>query len=482
MTLPVRIKRSNVNGAPASLLEGELAFSNDYATHTGDGSLYIGADDDASGVAVRKIGGVNGLEKSLFDANTILAANTDNTPLALTVPEQTLVGRITAGTIDALTPAEVRTLLNINEGATPDQNAFQTVTGNSGTATADSVGDAIAITGLSGIITAALAGVDAALTVSLTDTAVVAGSYGDAATVPAFTVDQQGRLTTVANTPIQIAETQITDGMLLARVADNETILGNWDFTGGTITVPQPVADNHAATKMYVDSVAQGLDVKNSVRAATTATVSLTGLQTVDGISLIAGDRLLVKDQGAASQNGIYIVGAGTWPRTEDGDTWTELVAAFVFVEEGTQNKDTGWNCIVDAGGALETTDVDWTQFSGAGTYTAGAGLNLLGSEFAVHGGAAGQVLVSQGVSSDAAWDALNVADAASIAGLLPASHGGTGVDKPAVNSILYGSAADTMGVLAGAAGGVAGAHYILAQPADGGAPAWMTEVDGGTY
>lgn len=579
MTMPVRIKRSNVNGTPSSLLEGELAFSNDYLTHTGDGSLYIGADDDAAGVVVRKIGGTDGLYKSLFNANTIIAADADDTPAALTIPEQTIVGRITAGNIDALTAAEVRTLINVTDGAAPDQNlfetftidntdteytwagtdgsvvadavddtikfvagtnitldydatndaikivasgggtgdvsssgsgfadgeivlyadatgnliktanvtladlyAFKTVTGDTGTATADGNADTIAITGLTGITTVATAGAGAGLTIDLDDTAVTPTTYGAAATVGTFTVDQQGRITSATDVSIQIAESQITDGTLLARVAGNETISGDWDISTGTLIVGTPTLDGHAAPKSYVDSVAQGLDPKDSVRAATDGNISLTGEQTIDGVSVVADDRVLVKNQTTPNQNGIYVASAGAWSRSSDTDTWAELVSAYVFVEEGTSNADTGWNCTVDAGGTLGTTDVTWTQFSSAGSYVAGAGLQLDGNEFNVYGGLSGQVLVGQGAAADAAWGALDVANANAITGLLPASHGGTGINTPAANAILYGSAGDTMSVLAGATGGTAGAHYVMAQPADGGAPSWLTEIDGGTY
>ena len=141
-----------------------------------------------------------------------------------------------------------------------------------------------------------------------------------------------------------------------------------------------PAAAQDAATKAYVDGLAQGLDSKASVRAATTANITLSGTQTVDGVALNAGDRVLVKDQTSQPQNGIYIVAAGAWGRAGDADTWGELVSAYVFVEEGTANADSGWVSIVDQGGTLGTTAVTWTQFSGAGQITAGAGLTKTGS------------------------------------------------------------------------------------------------------
>jgi hypothetical protein len=146
-----------------------------------------------------------------------------------------------------------------------------------------------------------------------------------------------------------------------------------------------PTAAQDAATKAYVDSVAQGLDVKASVVAATTANITLSGAQTIDGIAVIAGDRVLVKAQTAPAENGIYVASATAWARSTDADTWNELIAAFVFVEKGTTNADTGWVCTVDAGGTLGVTAVTWSQFSGAGTYAAGSGLTLTGNTFSVN-------------------------------------------------------------------------------------------------
>jgi hypothetical protein len=164
-------------------------------------------------------------------------------------------------------------------------------------------------------------------------------------------------------------------------------------LSGGTMTgalvLPEypsyPTQATHAATKGYVDAVAQGLNPKALVKAATTANITLSGEQTIDGVSVVAGDRVLVKSQTTASQNGIYEVGAGAWSRAADQDAWGEVPGAFVFIEQGTDLHDTGWVCTSDQSGTIGTTAINWIQFAGVGSYTAdGNGLELSGTQFAL--------------------------------------------------------------------------------------------------
>lgn len=151
--------------------------------------------------------------------------------------------------------------------------------------------------------------------------------------------------------------------------------MGNQRIT----TLLDPTAAQDAATKAYVDAIAQGIDAKNSCRAATTADVTVAGSapNVIDGVTLVASDRILVKSQTLPAQNGIYTVttlgtGAnGTWTRSLDMDNWLEVPGAFVFVEEGTLAGDSGWLCSSNVGGTLNTTAITWVQFSQAGTITA---------------------------------------------------------------------------------------------------------------
>jgi hypothetical protein len=164
----------------------------------------------------------------------------------------------------------------------------------------------------------------------------------------------------------------------------------------GNIKVATPTDAAHAATKGYVDAARQGLDVKRSVRAATTAAVNLTNQleagDTIDtDVVLVAGDRVLVKNQGTASENGIYVVqSSGAAVRATDAngtaDTGTVSGGTFTFVEEGAVNADSGW--VVSTNGAITvgTDPMNWVQFSGAGQVIAGDGLTKDGNTLNVGG------------------------------------------------------------------------------------------------
>lgn len=149
-----------------------------------------------------------------------------------------------------------------------------------------------------------------------------------------------------------------------------------------------PVNAQDAATKAYVDAARSGLDVKQSVRVATTSNITLSGTQTVDGVALVAGNRVLVKDQSAAADNGIYIVVAGgPWTRSTDADTNAEVTAGmFTFVEEGTASSDSGFVLTTNDPITVGTTGLTFAQFSGAGSITAGNGLTKNGSQLDVVG------------------------------------------------------------------------------------------------
>jgi len=162
-------------------------------------------------------------------------------------------------------------------------------------------------------------------------------------------------------------------------------------FNNQRITnVATPTAGTDAANKDYVDGVATGLDVKASVRVATTGNWSITTPgTTIDGVTLAVGNRILYKNQTVASENGIYVyTGSGTAAtRATDADTGTELTpGTFVFVEEGTVNADSGWVMSADGTITVGTSPITWVQFSGAGQVIAGNGLSKTGNTLSVLG------------------------------------------------------------------------------------------------
>ena len=154
--------------------------------------------------------------------------------------------------------------------------------------------------------------------------------------------------------------------------------------TTGSITAT-PTNDTDIVNKAYVDAVAQGLDIKASCLTASTANITtLSGLLTIDGILLVAGDRVLVKNQSTQANNGIYVASATAWSRSADMNTWAEVPSAFTFVESGSTQANSGWVCTSQAGGTIGVTAITFVQFSGAGTYSAGTGLTLTGSQFSI--------------------------------------------------------------------------------------------------
>jgi hypothetical protein len=183
---------------------------------------------------------------------------------------------------------------------------------------------------------------------------------------------------------IQIRANQIADSQIGAAKLDLSS--GTFDFSSATITVATPSADGQAASKSYVDSVAAGLDLKDSCRVATTANITLSGTQTIDGVAVSADQRVLVKNQSTASENGIYLCKAGSWARSSDLAAGDDAAGVFTFIEEGTSNGDKGFVCTSNSGSAVVgTNNLSFSQFSDTGTITAGDGLQKVGSEISAN-------------------------------------------------------------------------------------------------
>lgn len=145
----------------------------------------------------------------------------------------------------------------------------------------------------------------------------------------------------------------------------------------------EPTLSSDAATKNYVDSAVNGTDWKQSVRVATTGSnlAALSGLLTIDGITLVANDRVLVKDQTTGSANGIYVAASGAWARSTDADANAEVTAGLsVMVTEGTTLADTQWRLTTNDSIVVGTTSLVFAQIGAGTSYTAGTGISIAGS------------------------------------------------------------------------------------------------------
>ena len=265
---------------------------------------------------------------------------------------------------------------------------------------------------------------------------------------------------------------------------------GTIDVSSARITsLATPTGSTDAATKAYVDAQLQGLDVKQSVRVATTANGTLSSAfangQTVDGITLATNDRILIKDQSTGSENGIYTVNASGAPtRATDFDADSEVTGGtFFFVEEGTVNADNGFVMTNDGSVTVGTTALVFTQFSGAGQVIAGAALTKSGNTLNV-----GVDDSSIEVNSDAlrvkasgitnAMLAGSIDLTAKVTGALPVGNGGTGLSSIAKGSVLVANSANTLSALDGGGSN----DGILTYTASSDTIAFATAVDGGTF
>ncbi len=242
-----------------------------------------------------------------------------------------------------------------------------------------------------------------------------------------------------------------------------------------------PTASDDAATKQYVDDVAQGLHIHASCVAATTSNVDLsTDLEAgdiIDGVTLSAGNRVLVKNQSTTSQNGIYTaVTSGAAVRATDFNEASEIQGGdFVFVTGGTANDNTGWvqvNTVTTVG----TDPIVFVQFSGAGTYLAGNGLTLTGNTFSINTSitadtSSAQTLTNKTISgSDNTLS--NISLTTAVTGTLPIANGGTNITTYTTGDILYASATNTLSKL-----GIGSSGYVLT--VSGGAPSWQPSSGG---
>jgi hypothetical protein len=397
---PTALVGTNITGTAAGLTAGNVTTN---ANLTGDvtsvgnatsiaAGVIVDADINASAaIADTKLATISTAGKVSNSATTATSANT-----ASAIVARDASGNFTAGTITANLTGNV----SGSSGST---------TGNAATATALATGRTISITGDLAYTSPSFDGTGNVTAAGTLATVATPGSTGSSTAIPIVTINAKG-LTTSITTAAVIAPAGTLSGNTLAAgvTASSLTSLGtiaNLTATAGTVA-NAPSGSTDIANKLYVDTVAQGLDAKASCVAATTADITLSGAQTIDGVSIVAGNRVLVKNQSLSQNNGIYLCASGSWTRTTDANTWDALTSAFTFIEQGTLNGDCGFVCTANAGGTLGTTALPWSQFSGAGTFTAGTGLTLTGSVFsltspvAVANGGTGLTSLGSGVAT----------------------------------------------------------------------------------
>ena len=269
-------------------------------------------------------------------------------------------------------------------------------------------------------------------------------------------------------------------------LSNNSNLTGTTDVedisVSGTLTLSaDPTLALEAATKQYVDAVASGLDLKASVRVATSANITLSGLQTIDDVSLSSNDRVLVKNQTNAEENGIYIASSGSWTRALDADNSPngEVTSGmFTFVEEGTVSGGSGWALSTANPIVLDTTELAFIQFSSAGgSYTGsnlgtGAGVfkQLAGSDFQFRRVNAGSSKLSINENTnDITFDVVEAnLTLSNLSGSLSAVKGGTGITSYTTGDIIFASSSTVLSKL-----GIGSSNQFLVS--NGSTPVWTT-------
>lgn len=283
-----------------------------------------------------------------------------------------------------------------------------------------------------------------------------------------------------AGTPFFPPIDPVQSGLTITNSTIDSSVIGGSAPAAAYFTTAQvaaaPTADADVANKAYVDSVAQGLDIKASCLYTTTNNITLSGLSTQAGgdwpSALTAGDRILVKNQTAQAENGIYAASASGWTRTADMNNWSEVPGAFTFIEDGATLSSTGWVTTAGSTGTIGVTAMPWTQFSGAGTYTAGDGLQLISNAFSVKLNGTSLDASASGLKISATWPGQTSITTLGTIGTgtweatdVAVLHGGTGAsDAPTARANLGAAASGAnsdITSLSGLTGAIATPTYI---------------------
>ena len=250
---------------------------------------------------------------------------------------------------------------------------------------------------------------------------ILSGPTTGSAAAPTFRALVAADIPTLLHTKISDFDTGVRTNKLDQMASPTASVsLNSQNITD----LADPVNTQDAATKGFVEATAQGLDVKDSCVAATTGNITIsTALNngdTLDGVTLSTNDRVLVKDQATATQNGIYVVGSSP-ARAADLASGADAAGIFTFIEQGTINADNGFVCTSNKGSAVTgTNNLTFAQFSGAGQITAADGLQKTGNTLSV------DLKSNGGLVIESAEIAVDLA-ASSITGTLAVGDGGTG-------------------------------------------------------
>jgi hypothetical protein len=341
--------------------QGQLTAAGTAALAT---TLNIAGDTGTDGVALLSdtltFAGTNGLSAAVTNNAVTITSNATNANTALAIVKRDASGNFSAGTITAALAGNASTATTLQTARTI------TLSGD--------VAGSVSFNGSSDVtITATIQADSVALGSDTT------GNYVATIAGTANQVNVSGSGTETAAVTLSLPQ-NIHSGATPAFAG--MSLSGNLAMGSNTITgLADPVNAQDAATKAYVDAARAGLDVKQSVRAATTGNITLSNTQTIDGVALSVGDRVLVKDQTTGSQNGIYVVASGAWARASDADAPNEVSPGlFLFVEQGTLNGDNGFVITSDAPLTVGTDAIVFTQFSGAGQIVAGNALTKSGN------------------------------------------------------------------------------------------------------
>lgn len=538
MANTIRIKRriTGTAGAPSSLAVGELAYNEM------DSTLYIGTHNNGTPLVVplaglgefvrlsnvnQTINGVKTFSQHPVVSETQLGTGENSTKVATTAWVKSL-NYTTTGVTDLSFGTITSTQIPLNSSTGTDVIFVSATTSLAGLmSAADKTkldGIASGATANTGTVTSVALSLPALFTVSgspvttsgtLTATLasqtanqVFAAPNGSAG-APTFRALVAADIPTLTAAKISDFDTQVRTNRLDQMAAPTADVaFNNRKITG----LADPTNAQDAATKAYVDTTAQGIHTHTSCRLATngalpsstyangtsgigaTITGSANGALTVDGVAVAVDDRILVKDQASAFQNGVYVVTATggasavfVLTRSTDMNQDAEFPGSFEFVEEGTANADNGYVCTTNMPITIGTTAISWTQFSGAGQISAGNGLTKTGNTLDVVGTAnritanadsidiastyVGQTSITTlGTIATGTWAATDVGVA----------HGGTGVSSLTTNGILYGGA--TVGVTAAGTWDSTNSIGQLLSHNSGGTPVWTDTLDGGTF